>query len=154
MYLLSTGLVTYGSLLTFIGLTIWMLAAHDAFRIASGHGDEIFLRPRALSIVMGIWFMIVYWRRRRCSTSDQLMILVFVVSLAVGVVALSWWIVAEAKRGASPRAVLIRRTISALMAFGLGGLSASYAGLNLAVASLLAIAAAAAMVWYSDSVTE
>jgi hypothetical protein len=59
VYLLLSGLVAFGAALTFIGLTLWMLAAHDAFRAASGHGDEIFLRPRVLSVVMGVWFLVV-----------------------------------------------------------------------------------------------
>lgn len=59
VYLLVQGAVGFGATLTFIGLTVWMLAAHDAFRMASGHKDEIFLRPRVLSVVMGIWFLVV-----------------------------------------------------------------------------------------------
>ena len=59
LYLLISGEVAYGGMLTFVGMTMWMLAAHDAFRMASGHGDDIFLRPRVLSIVMGVWFVLI-----------------------------------------------------------------------------------------------
>ncbi len=80
------------------------------------------------------------------------MISVFVFALVVGVAMLGWWIIAERRRGASASAVTIRRVIAGLMAFGLGGLSASYSGLSIVTATVLALAAAVAMVWYSDSV--
>ena len=78
------------------------------------------------------------------------MIAVYSVALASGVVVFGWWIVAERHRGNTSAAANIRRGISALMAFGLGGFSASYAGLNAAVSVVLAIGAGAAMVVYSD----
>ena len=59
IYLIVVGVTTFGALLTFVGLTVWMLAAHDAFRMASGHTDEIFLKPRVLSFAMGAWFIVV-----------------------------------------------------------------------------------------------
>ncbi len=59
VYFLAKGVIRFGAALTFIGMTIWMLAAHDAYRVASGTPDEIFLRPRTLSIVTGVWFVII-----------------------------------------------------------------------------------------------
>ncbi len=59
VYLLVIGVTVLGAFLTFIGLTIWMLAAHDAYRIASGQADDIFLRPRVLSVIAGVWFILV-----------------------------------------------------------------------------------------------
>ena len=59
IYLLRSGAVPFGAGLVFVGLTLWMLAAHDAFRIASGHADEVFLRPRVVSIVAGVWFLLI-----------------------------------------------------------------------------------------------
>ena len=59
LYLLISGVFAYGALLIVIGLTLWLLAAHDAFRMASGHPEEVLLRPRVLSIIMGAWFIIV-----------------------------------------------------------------------------------------------
>ena len=61
IYLLVAGVTGAGAALTFMGMTLWMLAAHDAFRIASGHGDEIFLRPRVISVVAVVWFVLVIW---------------------------------------------------------------------------------------------
>ena len=78
------------------------------------------------------------------------MIGVYAVSLAIGVVLLGWWIVGERTRGDSANASVIRRAISLLVAFGLGGLSASYAELHTGIAVFLALTAAIGMHLYSD----
>lgn len=81
------------------------------------------------------------------------MVAVFAGALVLGVVGLGWWIVAEKARADRAGAVTIRRLLAALLAFGMGGMSASFAGLNDAVAAVLAVVAAAALVVYSESVT-
>ena len=72
----------------------------------------------------------------------------FSVSLAVGIVGLLA-VVATGERWAE-RQVIVRRSVAALLAFGLAGMSASFAGLGAGLALLLAAAAAAAYVVYSD----
>ena len=59
IYLSIIGVVAFGVALIFTALVLWALAAHDAFRIASGAADQIFLRPRVLSVVAGLWFILV-----------------------------------------------------------------------------------------------
>lgn len=81
------------------------------------------------------------------------MVAVFAGALALGVVGLVWWIVAEKTRADRAGAVTIRRLLAALLAFGMGGMSASFAGLNDVVAVVLAVVAATALVVYSESVT-
>lgn len=75
---------------------------------------------------------------------------VYAASLLVGMIALLGWLVAEARRGDRPSATSVRRAIAGLVAFGIAGLSASFAGLAAWVAVLLAVVSAGAMVAYSD----
>ena len=56
------------------------------------------------------------------------MVVVFALTLVVGVLALGWWLVVERTRGQQHNATAIRRIIVALVAFGIGGMSAAYAG--------------------------
>ena len=82
------------------------------------------------------------------------MITVYTISLATGILGQGWWLVAERTRGGRSSAVIIRRTITVLTAFGIGGLSASYGGVGAVSAFLLAAVAAVALVVYGDRVTD
>ena len=82
------------------------------------------------------------------------MVVAFAGALVAGVVGLLWWVVAEHGRADSERAQTIRRVIAGLLAFGMGGMSASFAGIGALVAVILAFVAGVAFVFYSDHVSD
>lgn len=51
--------VPWGAGQLFIGILLWGIAAHDAYRYAEGDTGQVMLRPRILSIVAGLWFVIL-----------------------------------------------------------------------------------------------
>jgi hypothetical protein len=51
--------VPWGAAQIFIGVLLWAIAANDAYRYAQGDTDQVLLRPRVLSIVAGLWFIIL-----------------------------------------------------------------------------------------------
>ncbi len=74
---------------------------------------------------------------------------VFALALVLGMVALIAWALLQgrvAERRPGPAAI---RGIAASVAFGMGGLSAAYAGWNLWLATVGAVAAAAVAAWYA-----
>jgi hypothetical protein len=74
----------------------------------------------------------------------------FAVALVLGMVALIAWAMVQGGRGPGVRqSESVRRSIAASIAFGMGGLSAAYAGWNLWLATVGAVAAAAAAAWYA-----
>lgn len=77
---------------------------------------------------------------------------VYATALVLGVLGLIVTLVAPASVQAV-RGSAWRRAVVALTALGLGGLSASFAGLPAAVVVLLAVAAAAILVRYADRVS-
>lgn len=51
--------VPWGTAQIFIGILLWAIAANDAYRYAQGDTEQVLLRPRVLSIVAGLWFVIL-----------------------------------------------------------------------------------------------
>jgi len=51
--------VPWGAAQIFIGILLWAIAANDAFRFAQGNTSQVMLRPRILSVVAGVWFIIL-----------------------------------------------------------------------------------------------
>lgn len=51
--------VPWGAAQIFMGIVLWGVAAHDAYRFAEGDTGQVLLRPRVLSVVAGIWFIIL-----------------------------------------------------------------------------------------------
>lgn len=78
---------------------------------------------------------------------------VFALSLIIGMVALIVWAMLAAGQRLRPdRSAGGSRAIAAAVAFGMGGLSAAYAGWNLWLATLAAVVAAALAAWYAGIV--
>jgi hypothetical protein len=57
--MIRAGRASYGVGVLFIGLGTWLASVHDAARIARQEMDEVLLRPRVLSVLAGVMFMIV-----------------------------------------------------------------------------------------------
>ena len=79
---------------------------------------------------------------------------VFAISLILGILALIAWAMLRGRRGDhsdSRRSTTVRRAIAAGVAFGMGGLSASYAGWDLWLATLAAVIAGVLAAWYSGT---
>jgi hypothetical protein len=51
--------VPWGAAQIFISILLWAVAAHDAYRFAEGDTGQVMLRPRVLSVVAGVWFIIL-----------------------------------------------------------------------------------------------
>ncbi len=51
--------IPWGAAQLFIGILLWGIAAHDAYRYAEGDTGQVMLRPRILSMVAGLWFVIL-----------------------------------------------------------------------------------------------
>jgi len=80
---------------------------------------------------------------------------VFALALILGMLALIGWTVMQGNRsgGADQRpGARAPRAIAAAVAFGMGGLSASYAGWNIWLATPTALAAAGLAAWYAGTV--
>jgi multisubunit Na+/H+ antiporter MnhB subunit len=78
---------------------------------------------------------------------------VFALSLILGMLALILWAMVQGKQRSRPgRGVNAARAIAAAVAFGMGGLSAAYAGWSLWVATLVAAGVAALAAWYAGTV--
>lgn len=78
---------------------------------------------------------------------------VFAISLILGMLALIVWAIAQGSQRRRPdRGVNTARAIAATVAFGMGGMSAAYAGWNLWVATLAAVVAAGLAAWYAGTV--
>ena len=78
---------------------------------------------------------------------------VFAISLILGMLALIVWAIAQGSERRGPgRGVSAARTIAATVAFGMGAMSAAYAGWNLWLATLAAVVAAALAAWYAGTV--
>ncbi len=81
---------------------------------------------------------------------------VFALALILGMLSLIGWSMLHGKRaGRSDQKSQTRtpRAIAAAVTFGMGGLSASYAGWSLGLAIVVATAAAALAAWYAGTVT-
>ncbi|MDH3259705.1 MAG: hypothetical protein OEM84_01895 [Acidimicrobiia bacterium] len=80
--------------------------------------------------------------------------LVFAVSLVLGILALIAWVLFWGRRSSGPyhRGSKPQQAIAATVAFGMGGLSAAYAGWSLGLATGAAVAAAALASWYAGTV--
>lgn len=77
---------------------------------------------------------------------------VFALSLILGMLALIVWAMVQGKQRSRPdRGVNAARAIAAAVAFGMGGLSAAYAGWSLGLATLAAVGAAALAAWYAGT---
>ena len=78
---------------------------------------------------------------------------VFAVSLIAGMLALVGWVMLQgsSSREPNPPATRAPTVIAAAVAFGMGGLSASYAGWNLGLATLVAVGAGALAGWYAGA---
>ena len=74
---------------------------------------------------------------------------VFAISLLLGLLAMIAWVVMARTGANQARAIRPRQAIAAAVAFGMGGLSASYGGWDLALAALAGIGAAALAAWYA-----
>jgi len=59
LVMVRSGRISYGAALTFIGLGTWLASAHDVLRITRNETDEVLLRPRIISVITGVMFMIV-----------------------------------------------------------------------------------------------
>ncbi len=59
MLVMTSGKVAHGSLLVFIALTTWLASIHDVFRITRNEPDEVLLRPRVISVLAGVVFMVI-----------------------------------------------------------------------------------------------
>lgn len=57
--LVTGGRSAFGVVLVFAGVATWVTSAHDAYRFAQGSVDETLLRPRVVSIIGGVVFMII-----------------------------------------------------------------------------------------------
>lgn len=57
--MLKAGRATHGSLLILIMIGTWLASIHDALRFAKHQPDETLLRPRVLSVIAGVVFMII-----------------------------------------------------------------------------------------------
>jgi hypothetical protein len=80
---------------------------------------------------------------------------VFAVALIVGMLALIGWTVMQGNRNGGAdqrRGARAQRALAAAVAFGMGGLSASYAGWSLWLATPAALAAAGLAAWYAGTV--
>lgn len=78
---------------------------------------------------------------------------VFALSLILGMLALIFWAILQGKQRRRPdRGVNGERAIAAAVAFGMGGLSAAYAGWSLWLAIPAAVGAAALAAWYAGTV--
>lgn len=78
----------------------------------------------------------------------------FALSLVLGLLALIGWVLLSGSPSGDsrPRGTRGRRWIAAAVAFGMGGLSASYAGWQLGWATLGAIVAAGLAAWYAGTI--
>lgn len=79
---------------------------------------------------------------------------VFAAVLILGMLMLVAWVMLRASKGRDFDSLLISRgpqVIAAAVAFGMGGLSAAYAGWNLGPATLAAAGAAALAAWYAGT---
>ena len=77
---------------------------------------------------------------------------VFALSLILGMLAVIAWVMIAGSRDGSadpPRSIKVRQAVAAAVAFGMGGLSASYGGWNLALATVAGVVAAALAAWYA-----
>ncbi len=57
--MLRSGRPGHGSLLILIAIGTWLASIHDALRFARNQPDATFLRPRVLSVIAGVVFMII-----------------------------------------------------------------------------------------------
>jgi|RifCSP16_2_1023846.scaffolds.fasta_scaffold95600_2 hypothetical protein len=77
---------------------------------------------------------------------------VFALSLVLGMLALIGRVMLEGARGRGSdqrRSIMARQAGAAGVAFGMGGLSAAYAGWKLGLATVAAVVAAALAAWYA-----
>ena len=74
---------------------------------------------------------------------------VFALALVIGMVALIAWTMLQSRVGERRPGPTVIRGIAGSVAFGMGGLSAAYAGWNLWLATVGAVAAAAVAAWYA-----
>ena len=80
---------------------------------------------------------------------------VFAATLILGMLTMIGWAMVQGNRSSASdlrRRVNTSRVIAATVAFGMGGLSAAYAGWNLWLATLAALGAAALAAWYAGTV--
>ena len=80
---------------------------------------------------------------------------VFALSLVLGMIALIGWVLFSGTRQGGPDrrwGVKGRQWVAATIAFGMGGLSAAYAGWKIGWATLAAVVAAAAAAWYAGAI--
>lgn len=57
--LISMGVTSAGLLLVLVGVGVWAIGALDAYRWATGQSDEIVLRPRVLTAIVGAVLLIL-----------------------------------------------------------------------------------------------
>jgi hypothetical protein len=78
---------------------------------------------------------------------------VFAVSLIAGMLALMGWVMLQGSRSREPNrpATKAQKVIAAAVAFGMGGLSASYGGWSLGLATLVAVGAGVLAGWYAGT---
>ena len=80
---------------------------------------------------------------------------VFALFLVGGMLALIAWAMvggARSRLSGNDRSVRVQQGVAAAVAFGMGGLSASYAGWSLWLATVAALVAAALAAWYANRV--
>jgi hypothetical protein len=80
---------------------------------------------------------------------------VFAISLVLGMLALIAWVMLLGTRRSGSEArwrSWAPLVVAAAVAFGMGGLSASYAGWNLGWATMAAVVAAALAAWYAGTI--
>ena len=57
--MLTSGRTAHGSGLVFMAVGIWLASVHDVYRISRNETDEILLRPRVISVIAGVIFMVI-----------------------------------------------------------------------------------------------
>lgn len=57
--LMVSGLGPYGLFLVLVAVGLWLVAALDAYRWANGEPDEVLLRPKVLTILVGVVVAVV-----------------------------------------------------------------------------------------------
>lgn len=57
--LMVSGMFPYGLSLVLVAVGLWVLAALDAYRMAGGAADEMVLRPRVLTVLVGVVVAVV-----------------------------------------------------------------------------------------------
>lgn len=76
---------------------------------------------------------------------------VFAVSLIVGMLGMIAWAMTGGNASGPPRGAKRQQLIAAAVAFGMGGLSASYAGWSIWPASVVAVVAALLASWFAGT---